>query len=484
MYGTQQKGERPFRIEGTLASGTDFGAVDFTFPIVVRGLYSWRTGEATRQFTAMPSQDAFGIQLDSGASKSLTSKLDSRRRYMNELSNTVGQLTQKGGKRYSSRTDNGHEMASFLAVRTPWVASCRRTYTSGKTKKTHAFTGWCNFTGLTTMPNYTGKTFPFRTGAYSPLATGTQLRGYQNSAYYSARPDPPSTTLLTTVIELLRGDLPSIVGNLRKFITQTDRKKFLSYAGSESLNIQFGWAPIIGEFANVLKILLQLDSMVYGDSNYRRHRAIDGPTVSSSTRESGGFTNLNTPFNAGTVMVKGTTGGSRGLQCATVEYLRTSTVTENYRFSAKFRGLAKPDAKATRYYENAQRILRDLGVGDPAILWELTPWSWLIDYFAHIGQAITNASVYSPQSGQYAQDYAYWTRQTVHTVDVSDARITQVLSPSDSFDELRITSRPSYVIRSRVREHVSPFGFGTKFGSLSAGQLGILVSLGLARSHV
>lgn len=449
-------------------------AISQTVDRRVEGVYSWRTGKKAYQGQKpnSPSErtDDFGHRLPKSG-KSIFDTLARRREYLEQLDRTVGEVYSPS--KYTSRSDNGHEFLKVDAVVSASIARGSILYKVGGKEYVSTSDSWIGGGGYT-IPNFTGMAMPFATKAKPRLLTGTQLRGVQNGVYYSSNPYPFPTTVLTTVIELLKGDIPSVVKNIRKFITEHDPKRVGKYLGGESLNIQFGWTPLINEFANVLRLLLTLDEMVYGSSSFRRKRGVQGPVVNQTASFSRPLAPIGRPWGFNP------TGNqySDGSRHATLTGVETVTTTENYRFSGKFKGIAVPTRAAGKYYQRAQETLHNIGVGDPEVLWDITSWSWLVDYFATLGKSIANAYTYSPQTGRAAQLYAYWTTKVVETTSLS---VTSVTVPSNVVGLSGVDGNFA-VATSMIRERVTPFGFGTRFGSLSAQQWGILISLGLARS--
>jgi hypothetical protein len=161
-----------------------------------------------------------------------------------------------------------------------------------------------------------------------------------------------------------------------------------------------------------------------------------------------------------------------------------SLVMEDYRFASRYSALVKPNSKSVGFVERAEEVLRQLGlVDDPTILWELTPFSWLVDWAANIGNSISNAHLLSPISGRHAVDYAYLTTQLTQSVEDEPRTFTSYAASHTIFDYRLATSKGVHTSVSRVRDRATPFGFGTQLGSLNAGQYAILIALGLARTR-
>lgn len=164
---------------------------------------------------------------------------------------------------------------------------------------------------------------------------------------------------------------------------------------------------------------------------------------------------------------------------------RTSTFeNEDYRYSSRYSAIAKPNNRSNGFVDRAEEILRSLGlIDDPTLVWELIPWSWLVDWCTNIGNSLTNAHVYSPLNGKHAVDYAYVTTQFTKTVEVQVDSFVKQWNNTNVITEFTPLRKKGYSVSvARTRDRATPFGFGTQLASISAGQFAILVALGLAKS--
>lgn len=103
----------------------------------------------------------------------------------------------------------------------------------------------------------------------------------------------------------------------------------------------------------------------------------------------------------------------------------------------------------------------------PATLWELIPWSWLIDWYTNIGDVLSNlqTEVADNQLTRYAYIMGHTTRK--YTWSATDGIVA--VSVSREFD-------------TKVRQRVNPFGVSVDKDNLSLRQLSILGALGISRS--
>ena len=114
----------------------------------------------------------------------------------------------------------------------------------------------------------------------------------------------------------------------------------------------------------------------------------------------------------------------------------------------------------------------------PSVLWELSPWSWLVDWYADIGGALASAEAAS--SNRVVSTYCYAMEETNTKVSF-DAVILGTSSPSIIYDGPRTLNYTwNYTRKRRVR--ANPFGFsGSSSSALEGPQMAILGALGLTK---
>lgn len=130
------------------------------------------------------------------------------------------------------------------------------------------------------------------------------------------------------------------------------------------------------------------------------------------------------------------------------------------------------DAGATSYNEIANTLrLYGLRVS-PSLVWELTPWSWLIDWGTNAGDVIDNiSSRYLDNTvNKYAFIMCHKRRRAVNasTLYFTSGNVNMVWSQD---------------IETKCRVAASPFGFGLTLDDLSMRQLSILAALGISRAR-
>jgi hypothetical protein len=295
--------------------------------------------------------------------------------------------------------------------------------------------------------------------------------------FAATAPDRNEASLGVTLVELLRGDIPSVLRNYRKL--EKGAQSAAKAAGSEYLNNVFGWQPLINEAANVIKVGMTLDRAVHYET-FRRKRHWDGPSAETGQTAVVDYLS-STPAMFGAYS-HGASGRLPSLSGDSITYdgWETKLTSEDYVFTSRYTGLAKPSMKANYHNDKALEIVQRLGlVDDPRLIWDLMPYSWLVDWFTTMGASVANASVYAPISGKYTADFAYVT--TRHVVDERRGVIRIRPTP---YGRLSLSSAVSTALStSKWRTRATPFGFGTQLGSLNASQFAILSALGLSRTR-
>jgi len=329
-------------------------------------------------------------------------------------------------------------------------------------------------------------------GAVAPLeshaaesSTQTQKTAIKSDLFTNTAPERQTASILVTVLELLRGDIPSLIKNIQKRSLEVHGtvrgavKSDLKYLGSEYLNSVFGWSPLVRDIAGVVTTLLAIDRMVYSETN-RRKRSWDGPSV--NTLGSGSFGFGDNPYTLDTRFKGWETRGVYNTPINASTFDTKVLVKEDYRFSSRYSALVKANARSNGFAERAEDVLRQIGLADdPTLLWELLPWSWLVDWAANIGNNLVNAHTYSPITGRHAVDYAYFTTKLTEHCEWNFRTRGSVVYSTRKWNLVRPNG--FYTTVQKTRERATPFGFGTQLGSLSANQFAILTALGLARAR-
>jgi len=251
--------------------------------------------------------------------------------------------------------------------------------------------------------------------------------------------------------------------------------------GSEYLNIVFGWRPFVNDlkkcFALQQTIGKKLAQLVNENGKTIRRRA----TIYSNTSTEAG------PYNAKAYAYPfyGVCGAPPNYYPGATYVTDMIKTTERVWFSGRFRYYV-PNIGSPQWTRRAVEAL--YGVNPtPHVLWELMPWSWLIDWFANVGDVISNSCDNAVDNLTCLHSHVMRSVEVNRTISVQTSCFGRGTSMGDywyapSFDGTFVYQEVT-TTKSRVGGG-NPFGLGVKPGSLTGYQLGILAALGISKSFV
>lgn len=300
---------------------------------------------------------------------------------------------------------------------------------------------------------------------------------YGSRAWNKFKPGKPVVSLGQTLAELR--DTPHAVKRMLMSFKQAYKSRRrsvnpgpLSTGGGAYLAWSFGWKPFLKDLTDWMDSIQKLDSQIAQLRRDNGKRIRRGGKLFSTTNSSTVNTGL------------ATYGGLAGYY--SVLFAKRETIeTEKVWFRGSFRyyipGLDDPKWGRLR----AIRRLWGLEM-TPDLVYELMPWSWLVDWFADVGSLVSNLT--SQINDNLVADYAYLMRSTEKKV-TSDLGILATLwigYMSAGTYGVRVERKPCfstcvYTQTTKTRVAASPFGFGLDLSALSPYQISILSALGLSR---
>lgn len=466
--------------------------------------YSFRTGRGlTKQDAGQPTKLDPNSEVYRLPSGSIADRLAYRKRFIETQMTLID--TRAGAPTHFLLGDMGHEFGTFRN-KVDFTDNSVRVVNAGGTTVDYSNivpTQWpvLNAAGSVVLTSplvdlfsnyFVGKGFPYYTPASSPGPSMANVRTDATQHISELNPFKTKASVLTSLLELARGDVPNILKSLRSHMTLISRMKASGIKdaskalGSEYLNNVFGWSPIIRDVAAAFEVLLTLDQMLFPEDDTRRR-------VQRVISQRG---NLLTGNVALTAMAPLSAGGTMVLRPGYHNWLETTfpsfgggvvpgtfpgtySVSETYSLwtTARFNTAARPSATNNG---NLDRMIELLGLElTPEVLWELTPWTWLIDWFGNIGTVIGNLSTLGLSNT--ILNYAYSTAR-VETLSSIWCRPT-IVSSGTGVRSSTGNFLGTMIRDGKVRIAASPFGFGFTLGSLSSGQWAILAALGLSRGR-
>lgn len=268
-------------------------------------------------------------------------------------------------------------------------------------------------------------------------------------------------------------DLPGMLKHGKSWLKPMQKlsalKNFSSAAksaGNEYLAVEFGWKPFVSDLASMadvvgrtIKALKQLRKD--NGKTVRRRGNIDVVESTNTVIRSGNGEIWPADYNS--YFLLSPLGNTQQRVEVTTSYTR-------YWFSGAFKYWI-PDINAPE--AQIRLWTKMLGLNpSPKLVWELTPWSWLADYFTSIGSIMDNVS------GNAAENLVATYCFIMGNVK-EEKQITVTAPTKPGFPSVKTKAR--VLTEVKRREAASPYGFGVDLSGLSPKQIAILGALGLSR---
>jgi hypothetical protein len=291
---------------------------------------------------------------------------------------------------------------------------------------------------------------------------------------------------LTQLITELVIDLPKIPfngldSNLHRGIP-FGRKN----VGGEYLNVVFGWEPLVRDVLKVCEAIVKIDSIL---TQYVRD---SGRVIRRKRRRPIKITNDRVVHEENAIigMPVGSTGAwwypelnlftdpsgngynqPNGYRSTRGQLTLETTSTEEYWFSGAWMYYLDMESSMFEKLRSAASMAKKtLGIRtDINVLYELAPWSWLLDWFVNIGDLLAVNTALANDSTVLRYGYLMH-----RTTTQQKYQHTGVL-----FADGTATGPVTSIFRqeTKQRRRATPYGFGIEFPDLSPARLAILGSL-------
>jgi len=287
-----------------------------------------------------------------------------------------------------------------------------------------------------------------------------------------ARCSPSNPTADTSVFlkETLSEGIPhAFIGELKSLagMGNSSRRKAL---GDSYLNLEFGWKPFISDLQKSVEAIAHAEeimSQYERDSGRLVRRGYYFPEFSETSEIylAGNTTPWYNPSNSiidGSVLNRGA-------------IIRTEKTTRKVWFKGAFTYYVPPVADPMTREGVAYAIIQARKVHGlsltPDAVWNMTPWSWMVDWFSNTSEVLSNLSdwIIDNQVLQYGYIMEHAVREWTYSF-VGSSQPGAVTVPS-----------VTYVTETKRRERATPYGFGLSFDSFSNKQKAIVAALGLSR---
>ncbi len=299
---------------------------------------------------------------------------------------------------------------------------------------------------------------------------------YGTKAMSTVAPGKSPASLLQFLLEL-KQDFPRLP--LKEFSIRNLQswRRTAGAAADEWLNLEFGINPSLQDIYKIAKTVIHCGKLI--DQYYR--------DVGKMVRRSFHFDPIVTTFEDRTGLVR----ANRSLVIEEspsqptwinsmlldpnemVSTSRKGTITDEYSFSGAFTYYLDPLlgklGSEGHFVQQAQYLL---GLNlDLDLLYQLTPWSWMADWYVNLGDCISLTSRIAKQS--LALRYGYLMRKTT-------SKLTTTLDKVSFYDGTVFRDvKDDCVVQRKVRLRSTPYGFGLNTASFTGVQWAILAALGM-----
>lgn len=306
-------------------------------------------------------------------------------------------------------------------------------------------------------------------------AFSDDLSTFAQQAY--ARSAPTSVVFdAGTFLGELREGLPRLVPDLLK-----GNLRILRNAGSDYLNVKFGWEPLIQDVKNAATALAQATQQLRPQGE-RIHRSYGVPA--STIADSKEFFNPR-------VALRQT---SRGLIPQSAMLAEFPDYSSSSGFTVRARSYSLSQSRTSRrWFEGSFSSFYPLGFDpddylsranaliklklDPETLWNLAPWTWLVDWNLRIGDSIRANQLAA--NDLLVMHYGYAMEKIV---DRSAFTASGFFSENFSVIGMPNQWSAAAVSQRKRRIRANPYGFTASTpDALTMDQLGILGALGLTK---
>lgn len=304
----------------------------------------------------------------------------------------------------------------------------------------------------------------FKTQANVP----TVVDKYGQTAYAKVAP----TTVVFDAAQFLgelREGLPRISVDILKGGLQ-----FFKGLGSNYLSLEFGWKPFLDDIQNAAQSLISatkaFDSSKVNRRVHRRHRV---PQETASWTEFVARESLHLQCGWGP-----NAGFAQTSLPVDVKSLYSKTFSRDLWFEGEFTSFLPLGFDPNDFLQRADQLINTKVT--PAVLWELTPWSWLVDWSLKIQDSIVANQLAA--NDLLVMHYGYAMEHVVCTTSVQWDIVKVAPDPWSLISGVPTSGGylKSDIRKSRVR--ANPYGFKVGgWGGLSTHQASILGALGLSQ---
>lgn len=333
--------------------------------------------------------------------------------------------------------------------------------------------------------SYQGEVVPFSYGVTGfplfpvPPSFASQVNAFGAIAIGKTAPTNPASTFSTGTGEIILngGEVASIPGSELR-----ERARFFKSLGSEYLNVQFGWLPFIADLKSTVLALMNHKKLVAqytrDSSKPVRRGYYFRPQRSSQILGSASGSLLGPTIWSGSDWDSSTNGmGLVNTSGSTYQLFSETTVQPWFKGCFIYylpEGKSFLD-KVEKYEALAQHLVG--AALNPDTLWELAPWSWLVDWFFHVGKFLTLVSNLGTDNLVLKYGYLMATTTVTYHHQILNWRPGTGTGYGNLRSDVLMTQT---VLKERFRS--TPYGFGIASSNFTDFQWSILGALGLSKA--
>jgi hypothetical protein len=322
----------------------------------------------------------------------------------------------------------------------------------------------------------------FYKGPWSPIApifmeyptagfsSEGELASLGNKAIGRCAPSNPTADLTVMIGEIVKDGIPHLIGNAFKSWTKQSSKQRRKSIAEEHLNYEFGWKPLMSDLRKLSKALLHAEDIIAqydrdsGKVVRRRYEFPDHESTSSRILREKTRPWMN-PSGSGFDLDRNAVVDNK--------VILVTTIRRKQWFSGGFSYYIPPRGSTGKAGVARDVILAKKLLGlslTPDTIWNLSPWSWAIDWFSNIGTSLENWSNWAID-GQVLL-YGYVMEHVI-------ASNTYTWVGPTGFVGKSTPPTVTLSVERKVRRRASPYGFGIAWEQLSPRQIAIATSLGV-----
>jgi len=363
---------------------------------------------------------------------------------------------------YQTRYDNGHD---FSTVRNEFTFPATAVKVFAPQRPGQEW--WPDLTYVGPL-RPTGVIYPLWPDNYA--LSSDALNALGNKWIGLVAPTNSEAALAQFFAELKTDGLPKLYEAI-EFL----RRPSIRNAGGAYLSEQFDWVPFKNDIQQAAKAVLQATAKLKqfardSGKSVRRKRhigSVSGTKFIGNDGSEPGFAAAN-HANVTSSMLS-----DWGLTTTVDKYTVDSWFSGAFTYHLAAAGSLLQNAD--KYEQLANHLLgTDFNINT---LWQITPWSWLTDWFVDVGGFLRNVNLFH-SSDNLVLRYGYVMSHCVAERQRTMAGLKPVSGGSVSLAVVTSTARTEWKIRQRA----TPYGFGLLTDSFSSHQWAILGALGMTKA--